>query len=267
MFTSRLAAAALALTTIATAGAAGAEPEVKGTPVELQKFLRTGTHQVTLVGQARDSVQADAAQVTVIVKTQAKELAAALTANAEQRGAFAQLLEREGIAPKSIRTGRFSASPQYGWFGKAPSSYEVVNRMRVRIADERELTVLARAADQSDEISIGQIEFEYTDRSAFQEKVRQTALDDALSKKRFYEERLGTTLRPVQFQFSDSGPLPTRGALELGQVMVTGARIGGDADGGALLRQPTALPPSFDELQYEISVNVTFELGPAPAAR
>ena len=42
-----------------------AEPELMGTPAELEKFLRTAAHSVILEGHAKQTVQADVGHVVV----------------------------------------------------------------------------------------------------------------------------------------------------------------------------------------------------------
>ena len=69
----------------AFSGAGSADPELKGTPSELQKFLRTASHSVTLEGHAKQTVQADVGHVIVVVRTQGKDLTGALVANGQRR--------------------------------------------------------------------------------------------------------------------------------------------------------------------------------------
>ena len=69
----------------AFSGASSADPELKGTPSELQKFLRTASHSVTLEGHAKQTVQADVGHVIVVVRTQGKDLTGAIVANGQRR--------------------------------------------------------------------------------------------------------------------------------------------------------------------------------------
>jgi uncharacterized protein YggE len=95
--------------------ARAAEMELRGSPAELQKFLQPAGRTVTLTGHARQTVPSDVGHISVIVRTQAKELAAAMRANAERRTALTQQLTRQGIPDKAIRAEKFSSSPQFGW--------------------------------------------------------------------------------------------------------------------------------------------------------
>lgn len=250
------------VTLVATTTATAAEPELRGTPADLQRFLRSGAHTVTLSGHARQSMQSDIGHVTVIVHTQAKDLATALSTNADRREALSRTLQQQGFDAKSIRAEKFSSSPQYGWFGKTPTSYEVNNRLTIDISDDRQLIQIAQAAAQSPDYSVGATRFEYSKQAELQEAVRHQALDDALAKKSFYEQRLGAALHPVEFQFSDQSARGERRNMMLEEIVVTGSRAG---DSYAPANLPPPPVPAFDEQVYEVSVAVTFDVEPAKA--
>jgi uncharacterized protein YggE len=241
----------------AFSGASSADPELKGTPSELQKFLRTASHSVTLEGHAKQTVQADVGHVIVVVRTQGKDLTGAIVANGQRRETLTKALLSQGIDAKAIRTEKFSTSPQFGWFGKTPSSYEVVNRLNVEVADERQVTIVTGAASGCTDLSIGVISFEYSKQRELEEQVRRAAFDDALAKKSFYEQRLGAKLVPTEFSFSDLSARSTPGAMALEEIVVTGSRRSGTEPYASNAVPP---PPSFDEKEYEVTASVTFAI-------
>ena len=241
-------------------GAMAAEVELRGTPPDLQKYLQPAKRTVTLTGHAKQTVPSDVGHVSVIVRTQARELAAAMRANAERRAALAQQLTQQGIPEKAIRAEKFSSSPQFGWFGRTPTSYEVVNRLIVDVTDDSQLIRVSEITAKSTDTSIGSITFEYTRQPALEEAVRHMAFDDAIARKAFYEERLGATLRPVAFAFSDRTALAERSRADLAEVIVTASRRT-EAPASA----PSSPQPAFDEQEYQVSVEVTFEVQPLPA--
>jgi uncharacterized protein len=232
-----------------------AEPELKGTAAELQTFLRTAARSVILEGHAKQTVQADVGHVVVVVHTTAKDLTGAILANGQRRDTLTKSLLNQGIDAKAIRTEKFSTSPQFGWFGKAPSSYEVVNRLNVDVADERQVTIVTGAASGSPDLSIGVISFEYSKQRELEEQVRRAAFDDALAKKSFYEQRLGAKLIPTAFSFSDFSARSTPGAMALEEIVVTGSRRSASDSANQNIPPP---PPSFDEKEYEVTATVTF---------
>jgi uncharacterized protein YggE len=239
-------------------GAGAAELELRGPPADLQRYLQPARRTVTLTGHAREAVPSDVGHVSVIVRTQAKELAAAMRANAERRSALAQQLMQQGMPEKAIRAEKFSSSPQYGWFGRTPTSYEVVNRLIIDVTDDGQLIRVAETAAKSPDTSMGAITFEYTKQAELQETVRHRAFDDALARKAYYEERLGATLKPVAFAFSDRTARAERPVQQFEEVVVTASRR---TDSSA----PAAAPPTFDEQEYEVSAEVSFEVEPRTA--
>lgn len=233
-----------------------AEPELRGAPADLQRYLKPAPRTVVLAGHAKQTVQSDVGHVTVVVKTQARDLPGALKANAERRAAISRALVQTGFDAKAIRAEQFSSSPQFGFFGKTPASYEVVNRLIVDVTDDTQLIRVSEAAAASPESSVGTIDFEYTKQAELRERVRHLAFDDALARKGFYEQRLGATLKPVAFQFSDRSARGVQAqGMALEEVQVTGARRG-----VSNYSPPADAVPSFDEQVYEVSVDVTFEL-------
>lgn len=244
-------AAIIGLPSAATA----AEVELRGGPADLQRYLQPIRRTVTLTGHAKQTVQSDVGHVSVVVRTQAKDLPTALRNNAERRAALSRTLIQQGLSEKAIRAEKFSSSPQFGWFGRNPASYEVVNRLIVDVSDDIQLTRVSEAAAQSTDTSIGSIAFEYSRQSELEETTRHLAFDDALAKKAFYDQRLGATLKPVAFQFSDRSARAVPGSNQLEEIVVTGEKRRGESSASA--PPPT---PSFDEQQYEVSVDVTFEV-------
>ena len=251
-----------AILTFVAAWSQAAEPELKGTPSELRQYLHTGNREVVLAGFAKQSVQADVGHVTVVVHTQAKDLTAAIAANAQRREAMAQAIQSQGIDAKAIHAQKFSNSPQFSWFGKTPSSFEVINKLTVDVSDEHQLMIVTAAGTSPPELTIGDITFEYSKQREMEEQVRKSAFEDALAKKGFYEQRLGATLRPIGFQFSDMSARGTGGG-ELDEIVVTASRR-------RAAMAPPPVPnsdvPSFDEQGYEVSVTVTFAVEPVAAA-
>jgi uncharacterized protein YggE len=240
------------------------EPELRGSPSDLQRFLRTASHSVTLEGHAKQTVQADVGHVIVVVRTQGKDLTGAIVANGQRRDTLTKSLLSQGIDPKAIRTEKFSTSPQFGWFGKTPSSYEVVNRLNVEVADERQVTIVTAAASGSPDVSIGVISFEYSKQREMEEQVRRAAFDDALAKKSFYEQRLGAKLVPTEFSFSDFSARSTPGAIALEEIVVTGSRRSASEPYSHDVVPP---PPSFDEKEYEVTAKVTFAIEAHPVEK
>jgi hypothetical protein len=241
-----------------------AQPTLTGTPDELRQLLGVAPvtpRLITIRGFAEETAYTDTAVVSLIVSIESRTMAEALELNASLRGTIVGELTGAGVPRDAINNSRFSTSPQFGLFGRNPSTYQVVNRMEVSVTEAAHLTTLGSIVDRNESVSFGGTEFEHSERDAFEDQVRQAAVDDALADERFYENALGLVLRPVAFR---SGPVaftpqPAFGRV-LEEVMVTGSRIqagaAGQLDGGSAQAVPT-----FDEVRYQSTVEVDFEVG------
>ena len=120
--------------------------------------------------------------------------------NASLRAEITLNLAAEGLAKDDIKSSKFSTSPQYGWFGKKPSSYRVINRMAIAIIDEAHLQVIAAIADSSDEVTLSDTAFEHTGKNDLEDQVKKDALANVMRQKAFYESSLDVKLITVAFR-------------------------------------------------------------------
>lgn len=241
---------------LALSGVVHAEPELKGSPEELRQFLHPVEHTVTLTGTHEDTAYSDKAIVSLVITTEADRLGDSMAANTTLRTTIAQSMVDAGVRPDDINTSKFSSSPQFGWFGGKPKSFEVVNRMSVGITDEAHLQLLARLTDDNDEIVMAEMDFEHTSKEAFQDSVRKAALDKALAQRAAYEQQLGIKLTPINVQ--ENVLMPSRPRTYMEEINVAANRQRGAADSSAMAVAPP--PQTFDEVMYQATVYVTFKV-------
>lgn len=235
-----------------------ASPELKGTPDELKHYLHPDQRTVVVQGVASETAYSDLAHVTLIVTTKEKTLTEALTANADLRAGLTDEFIRNGISPDKINNAQFSSSPQYGWFGKKPSQYEVINRLKVTVSDEGQLTLLARAADRSESVILGVIEFEHSAKKEYEERVRTLALENAIGKSASYAQRLELHLVPVAFNFGDVMPRRPRSSGLMEEIIVTARKTSQSIRDVPVAMAGPAM--TFDEVSYKATVEVVFEV-------
>lgn len=246
----------LAMSTSAAHGA----PELKGNPEELRQFLHPAEQLVTLTGTHEETAWSDKASVSLVITTEDEMLADSISANRALRTSLTRAMLDAGIDATAVKTSRFSTSPQFGWFGSKPKSFEVVNRMTVGITDESHLMLLARMADASDEVVMSSMHFEHLAKDELEARVKRAAIDDALAQKADYEAALGVKLVPVSF---NERPVLHRGfAVEARLMEDSMMRNMAAMQASSEPAQP--LPPqTFDEIEYRASVYVTFKVLPA----
>lgn len=236
-----------------------AEPEIKGNPSELRQFLHPQDEVVTIYGEAEEKAYTDKAVISLVITTEDKLLAASIEANSKLRERVTKQLVKAGIAGDDIKSSKFSTSPQYGWFGKKPDNYKVVNRMAISITDERHLKEVAAIADIHPEIELSNTVFEHTQKDKFKEQVKLKALDNVMKQKAMYERNLGVKLVPVGFKDTKISHVPTQGAAVLEEVVVRGIRAGGYSSKSDYAPAQSR-EASFDEIRYQASISVDFKI-------
>ena len=234
-------------------GSSGAwSAELSGTPEELRGYLQSETRTVTIRDNATETAYSDIAKITLIVSTEARELASAMAENNRTRDSIVEELVAAGVESSNIRTSKYSASPQFGWFGKSPSSFSVVNSLVVTVDDEGAFRRVAEISDREDSVSFSGAEFEHSEKEAYEDRVRDKALTAVLKERAYFEQKLGLTLKPVAFRFSDVHSYEPNPYGVLEEIVVTGSRVSSAAKATA------AAPPSYDEIDYQVSLEVTF---------
>ncbi len=235
-------------------------PEIKGSPDELKSFFHPDQKTILITDTAEERAYTDHALVNLVVTTEDKLLSTAMSLNQNLRQKIKKTLLENGIPENDIKNSKFSSSPQYGWFGSDPDSYEVMNRVAIKIATEKQLQAIALVSDNHDEITFAGTSFEHSKKIAFQKMVKEKALNKILEKKKFYEASLGIKLFPIAFSESDVGFAATHGAHLLDEeIIVTGSR----ASKTSLSKQRNYAPQrdnSFDEIEYRATVSVEFRI-------
>lgn len=239
-----------------------AQPELKGNPDELRQFLYPNDRIVTINGQAEKKAYSDKAIVSLVITTEDKLLSTSIANNSELRSAVTDKLVAAGIDADVIKSSKFSSSPQYGWFGKKPDSYKVVNRMAVSIVKAEHLKEIALVADSDDNIELSATSFEHTAKDDFNNQVKMDALDKVMKQKAFYEKSLGVKLTTVGFRDSQIFQRASRGAMLLEEIVLTAKKRDGSDYASVSKGRATQAPakPSFDEIIYEANLTVDFKI-------
>ena len=231
-----------------------AQPQLSGTPEELRGFLFPRPHTVNISGEGELTGFKDLAKVSLLVTTEARDLSQSMSINQELRNELIEDFINAGIPPGDINNSKFSSSPQYGLFGRNPSSYEVTARLEVEVESEEHLQLLAAAADKNDEVEFERTEFEHSEADEFEIQVRELALQDVMEQKAYYEANLGLQLEAINFYYGGIQRM-TRAMPVMAMEMA--------ADVASTAVQVAAAPavaPTFDEVEYRTSVTVVFEI-------
>jgi len=239
-------------------------PELKGYPDELKSFLYPDKRTVTIRSSATEKGYSDKAIISLVITTEEDKLSDAVKKNGLLRAKVSEALTTAGIKPDNIKTSKFSTSPQFGWFGDEPDSYQIVNRMAVSIFSESELNAITTIADANKEVSFSSTVFEHTLKDEFKEKVKKKALMKVMVQKSFYEQELGLKLKPIAFRDFDIAESGTMAAREFGNIVtITGSRLKREKRSSSRdYNESTSVvaAQTFDEIEYSATISVDFEI-------
>lgn len=235
-----------------------AAPELKGSPDELRQFLHPHKKTTTLFAEGEKKTYTDEAVVSLTFTTENKLLEQSLSTNSKLRQQVTQQLTQAGVNAKDINSAKFSSSPEYGWFGKKPDSYKVVNRMAVTITNEKHLQLLAKIADNHKDIQLTGTEFNNTKEDEDKRKAKSNALEKIMKQKDIYEKALNITLTPININENNIYPIHTR------QEIASRTKVA--APQASLMSNGTNItanePSSFDEVIYKSTMSVEFVVEP-----
>jgi len=194
----------LTILTISLTITTRAEPELKGTPAELSRYLqdvplREAPKTVSISGEAELRVPADQAVVTLKVTTENKSLHEALRLNQEVRAKLIAFLKSHSMPAERVHASKFSSTPRFGLFGEKAKSYKVENLVRITVEDEHEFQLTASTVDQFTEVQFVAADFEVKDKETMKAKAVAQACDNANKRKSLMEEKFGMSLKATGF--------------------------------------------------------------------
>ena len=187
-----------------------ADPELRGSPYDLEKFLSGVPKLVTITGESEIKLPADRAVVMLELTTENKYLQEALKSNQVVRAKLLGYLKSKNIPIDRVQTSKFSSTPKHGWFSDKAKSYRVDNFVKVTVQDENEFQAVAGAVDNWPEIQYLSIDFEHGNKDTVKAQAIAKACDNASEKRKTYEDKFGVTL--VARKFSE-GPVEIKGPL------------------------------------------------------
>lgn len=239
-----------------------AAPEIKGQPEELKQLLYPSKKTITINESVVEKAYTDTAMVTLVITTEDDKLASAIKTNEQTRKKIASQLIEAGLDAKKINSSKFSTSPQFGWFGKEPDSYEVVNRMVVNVNSEKLFQLTAKIADESRRVKFGKTLFEHSKKEEYENRVLEKASLKIQTKKVFYEKQLGLKLKVVGLNYFNVSRSPSGDFEEnYEKIRVSGSRVKRRTENLDIIDAfQKQVSQTFDEVKYVASVSVEYEV-------
>jgi len=234
------------------------ETEIKGTPNELREFIHPAENIVIIRGYSEEKTFSDKAIVSLVITTEHDKLSSSIERNQKLRDKIKTQLVSSGIREDEINNSKFSTSPQYGWFGKEPDNYKVINRMEIGIYDEKQLIAVASVSDENKEVVLASSIYEHTQKDKYRDIVKEKALSEIMKQKKGYEKTLGVKLIPIGITDTRIHNIPTEGAMFLDQALENRKK---SSSFSSIVQHDTAqASSSFDEVKYEANMAVEFKI-------
>lgn len=152
---------------------------------------------ITVSGTGKVYLAPDIANVYVGVRSQAADVADALSQNNAQANAIASTLKEKGVAAEDIQTTAFNVYPQQQY---APDGtpmetvYVVENTVFIKVRDLNSLGALLDAVVRAGANTINGISFDVEDPSAAEKEARKLAIEDAQVKAQELAQLTGVQL-------------------------------------------------------------------------
>ena len=247
-----------------------AEPEITGTPTELRQHLTPVRGQVTILGQAERTVEADRAVVELSVVTSEHEFKKALENNNTVRTKIVSTLADGGLSTNRIHTSRFASTPVHSsWTGKV-KEYNIKSTVRIYAETEKEIQLAAGLVDTLDEVILSSINFEMTKKEEITMELLEMAFDRVQERKELYEASLNVKLQPnsIGIPGSKNNDRRHRNIFKPEDDLLSFTSAMTNPELSVVLHALKQREPDinqFEELLYKISIAVTFDLLPNDA--
>ncbi len=244
------------------------EPQLSGTPGELQAHLSSMPGQVVLSGTAERVVEADESIVRLSVHNSDRALKTALEESNRLRREIVATLSAGGIETNRIHTSRFSSVPsRSSWTGKV-KAYDISSAVSVHARTEKEVQIVAGIVDTMEEVSLESLTFETTDKEAIALALLKKAFAKIEARKQLYEQSLEVMLHPRSVGIPEHKDRRGRERWMMEGGLTKGLRFAEALTNPecsvvlhALQQQPADLS-QFDKVVYKVGVVVTFDVYP-----
>jgi uncharacterized protein YggE len=157
-------------------------------------------HTITTRGVGRASGTPDTVTVVIGVSNQASSARAALEANNAKANALLDLLRRNGVAGKDVRTSQLSINPRYDDKSATITGYQVDNTVQATLHDVSKAGALLDAAVGAvgNAVRIQQISFSIGDDSALRAQARAQAVSQAKAQAAQLAQAAGVSLGSIR---------------------------------------------------------------------
>jgi uncharacterized protein len=202
--------------------------------------------QIGVNGTGRVYLVPDIAYIYIGVRSQAEDVASALSDNNRQAQSISDALRERGVLGEDIQTTSFNVYPQQEYTPEGQPgriTYVVENTVYVKVRDLQALGTLLDGVVRAGANSINGISFDIEDRAQAEADARRLAVEDAKAKAAELAELAGVQLGELQSinVYSSGAPMPLY-----------------DAKGGVGFE--SGAPIAAGQLVVQMDANLTFAI-------
>jgi hypothetical protein len=208
----------------------------------------SGLRSMSVSGRGEVYLIPDVAYINIGTRSEAVDVASALSDNNKQAQSITAVLSSMGIDPLDIQTTAFNVYPfqNYGMDGMPTElKYVVENTVNVKVRELNRLGEILDAVVRSGANQINGISFDVEDRKQAEADARRLAIQDATEKAQELAGLTGISLGELQniSVYSNGGPQPIY-----------------DAKGGGYLAAGSSAPISAGQLMITADANLVYAL-------
>lgn len=183
-----------------------AEPEIKGKPAEVARYLNGVPAQTEIAVLSEKTVTADKATVHFVLTGSEDTIREAIDEVSSLQKKITRKLGDKGVSENAISGKAYSTLPEYSFYSKKPTSYTVKKTVSVSISSEEELIkTLAVFEEFSDTTRFLRLTFDFTNEEKLEAELLEENLKKIAVKKAIYEKSLEVKLRVKTFHESPVG--------------------------------------------------------------
>lgn len=188
--------------------------------VDISNKAQESENFITISGTGEVYVKPDLGLITFSTLTQASTVAEALSQNTVKMNSVIEVVKKEGVQDKDLKTTNFSIYPKYEWhrelncfISSCPLSrrvltgYEVSQSLQVKIRDLVKIGDIIQSATDQGANQVSSLQFTVDDQDGLKEEAREQAIKEAKDKAETLARQLDIKLVRI-VNFSEGGQFP-----------------------------------------------------------
>lgn len=237
-------------------------PTVVSPEVNITQEAKDDPETITVSGSGEVTLAPDTASVSIVIRTDDAEAAAAQTANAELTEAVLASLRANGVQDADVRTEGVNLNEVYD-YEKSPAElvgYTMRSTLQVTVRDIEAVGAVITDAIAAGATSTHGLSFTVSDSSGAYQDALRAAVADAAGKAEAMADAMGLELNPIPLSVSEASHSYRPYAYD-DMAVAESAEMEPAANSSAI-----SIPVSTGELSVTAQVSIVYTIASAAAA-